>query len=141
MYRRNNQHFHQFVIYCSELYCSIQLNKCVFFIDKYSSQFACVVETKAEMASKRSKRSRGLWEKRIMYLSFIAGLLATFILLVAVSTDYWVTVTLARSQYRNDTDRDGEFYKTGHYHGLWRICRQEYVNTSADTDTSQHAIR
>ena len=67
-----------------------------------------------------------------MYAAFIVGLLATVILLIAVSTDYWVTVTLTYSQYRNDSERDGEFYKTGHYHGLWRICRQEFVNRSTD---------
>ena len=74
-----------------------------------------------------------------MYAAFVGGLLATVILLIAVSTDYWVTVELAYSQYRNDTGRDSEFYKTGHYHGLWRICRQEYINTSTDTDTPYHS--
>jgi len=85
------------------------------------------------MAKTASKRSRGMWEKRVMYVAFSGSLLSTIILLIAVSTDYWVTVTLTYSQYHNDTDRDGAFYETGHYHGLWRICRQEYINSSTDT--------
>jgi len=80
---------------------------------------------------------RGSWEKRCLCAFFVVGLLATVILLVSVSTDFWVAVTLAHSQYRNDTERNDDFYKTGHYHGLWRICRQEYVNHTDPPYSSQ----
>lgn len=85
--------------------------------------------SRAEKDNRRMKLERGA-----VYAAFCVGLFATFLFLIAVCSDHWVTVTYSSSQWRNDTGRGGPFYKTGHYHGLWRICRQEYVNETADVD-------
>lgn len=71
------------------------------------------------------------WERRLLYATFGVGLFGSLLLLIAISTNSWVTVTFPYSTLRNDSGRGGEFYKTGHYHGLWRICRQEYVNSTS----------
>jgi ABC-type glycerol-3-phosphate transport system permease component len=79
---------------------------------------------------KNARATQGVWMQRVLYAAFGLGLLATLLLLIAICTDFWVQVTYAHSEHRTDAERGGNFYKTGHYHGLWRICRQEYVNTS-----------
>jgi hypothetical protein len=88
-------------------------------------------------SSRQEKDERKfLWEDRILRAAFVAGLLATLLLLIAISTSKWVTVEYQHSVLYNHTNIGrGEFFKTGHYHGLWRICRQEYVNT---TDEAPH---
>jgi hypothetical protein len=84
--------------------------------------------------SRQEKGEKKLeWENRILKATFGLGLLATLLLLIAISTSQWVTVKYQYSVLYNETRIGrGEFYKTGHYHGLWRICRQEYVNTTSD---------
>lgn len=79
------------------------------------------------------------WETRILAASFAVGVVATLLFLVAYSSEYWVYVILARPQERSEANR-GEFLKVGHYHGLWRICRQEYWhhNKTASNDTYYH---
>lgn len=64
-----------------------------------------------------------LWEKRLLLTAFGCGVLASVLFLVSYSSEFWVFVVLRHPQQRNDTR--GEFLKTGHYHGLWKICRQE----------------
>lgn len=80
------------------------------------------------MASKtkeaEAKKARLLtFERRLLLTAFGCGLLATFLFIVSFSSEFWVYVELQTPQSRNETR--GEFLKTGHYHGLWKICRQE----------------
>jgi ABC-type glycerol-3-phosphate transport system permease component len=84
----------------------------------------------AKLSKKEKNENKLLWERRVLYGAFGLGLFASFLLLIAVSTEHWVNVKFPYSTLRNDTGRGGEFYKTGHYHGLWRICREEYVNST-----------
>jgi len=90
------------------------------------------------VSRKESKDEQKLiWEGRVLYGGFGLGLFATLLLLISVSTDHWVDVKFPYSTPRNDTGRGGEFYKTGHYHGLWRICREEYVNNTDVPENSE----
>ena len=63
-------------------------------------------------------------ENRILMGAFVCGLLATLFFLVSFSSEFWVHVTLNSPEKKYDKDR-GSFNKTGHYHGLWRFCRNE----------------
>lgn len=63
-------------------------------------------------------------ENRILVGAFACGLLATLFFLVSFSSEFWVHVTLKSPEKKFDKDR-GHFNKTGHYHGLWRFCRNE----------------
>lgn len=101
---------------------------------------ACVAAKMAETTRKEKNESKLKWEARVMYGAFGLGLLASLLLLIAISTSYWVTVEFPYSTLRNDTGRGGEFYKTGHYHGLWRICRQEYVNSTSEPYNSECSV-
>lgn len=82
---------------------------------------------------------RSVWEKRILIASFVTGVVATLLFLVAYCSEYWVYVVLATPQERSEAGR-GDFLKVGHYHGLWRICRQEYwyLNKTSSNDTYYH---
>lgn len=84
---------------------------------------------------KKGKMDMMVWETRILYAAFATGIVATILFLVAYSSEYWVLVSLKEPQPR--MDERGEFLKVGHYHGLWRICRQEYwhFNKTRSNDT------
>lgn len=84
---------------------------------------------------KKVKKDPLVWEMRILYAAFATGVIATLLFFVAYSSEYWVYVSLKEPQQRSD--ERGEFLKVGHYHGLWRICRQEYwyLNKTQSNDT------
>ncbi len=84
---------------------------------------------------KKEKDPALVWEPRILHAAFATGVLATLLFLIAYSSEYWVLVSLKETQQR--ADERGEFLKTGHYHGLWRICREEqwYINKTASNNT------
>lgn len=81
-------------------------------------------------------KDRSVLERRVLIASVAMGVVATLLFLVAYSSEYWVYVVLSKPQERSEANR-GEFLKIGHYHGLWRICRQEYwyYNKTASNST------
>jgi len=77
---------------------------------------------------KKAQRLTALkWEQRVLRAAFASGIIGSLLFLASFSSEYWVWVKFPNSQFRNDTGRQ-MYYKTGHYHGLWKICRQEYHN-------------
>ncbi len=65
-------------------------------------------------------------ERKILYGVTGMTILGVIIMLVIVSTDYWVILTIPSGVYRNAT----EGYETGYHSGLWKICRQELFNNT-----------
>lgn len=63
------------------------------------------------------------WERRFLLAAFASGVLASFLFILSFSTEFWVHVELSRPQAR--VDERGSYFKLGHYHGLWKICREE----------------
>lgn len=84
-------------------------------------------------------KDRSVLERRILLASIAIGVVATLLFLVAYSSEFWVHVSLTKLQEKNEPGR-GEFLKAGHYHGLWRFCRQEYWyrNKTASNETYYH---
>jgi len=85
-------------------------------------------------------KAKGILLQRVMWAAFGIGLFTSLLLLIAISTDFWVTVTFETSERRYEESRGGEFYKTGHYHGLWRICRQEFTIINNSTNETQSRL-
>ena len=87
------------------------------------------VETDDSMKPKKSpvesKYQSLVWEKRILIGAFVMGVLGTLLFIISFSTEFWIFVKLESPQKRIDEKRGGSYQKTGHYHGLWRICREE----------------
>lgn len=50
--------------------------------------------------------------------------IGVFLMLVSISTDYWVEIIIPQGQYRNSSGG----YVLKHHSGLWRICRTELDN-------------
>lgn len=78
-------------------------------------------------------------EQRLILVAFAVGLLATVIFIVAFSSEHWVHVTLQSLQQRNDSR--GVFLKQAHYHGLWRICREEFWYKNRTTSNETYPYR
>ena len=65
-------------------------------------------------------------QKRVLYAATGGTVFAVLLMLIAIGTDYWVTVDIPGGMYRNAT----KSYVTHHHSGLWRICRTEIDNSS-----------
>lgn len=63
-------------------------------------------------------------ERRILIGTAALTLLGIFLLLIAISADYWYVLHIPGGQYRNST----KSYVSKHHSGLWRICRSELDN-------------
>lgn len=76
----------------------------------------------SEKAARRIRRA-----KQILWTTFSLGILASVVLLIAMSTTGWVSVELPPGTYRNSTHS----YVLSHYAGLWRKCWSEWDNSSS----------
>ena len=63
-------------------------------------------------------------EKRIQLVASGFTLLGIILMLVVISTDYWVILTIPKGTYRPRT----QTIVLGHHSGLWRICISEIDN-------------
>jgi len=85
------------------------------------------------MLDKRQKEQLLALEYRVLRVAFVLGIIAALLFIISFSTEFWVWVKFPTLELRNDTNREPlPFYKTGHYHGLWKICRQEFRNETAE---------
>ncbi|ESN94107.1 hypothetical protein HELRODRAFT_180276 [Helobdella robusta] len=76
--------------------------------------------------SKREKIEQQIQrESQILQAAFACGVVGSVLFLISYSSEYWVFVTLGKTEQKEDTERGGKYLKTGHYHGLWRFCRNE----------------
>ena len=75
---------------------------------------------------KIKKEQDQIKRQRIMYVTTAFTVLGILILLVAISTDYWVILKIPGGIYRNST----QGFVFQHHSGLWRICRTEIDNRS-----------
>jgi len=83
------------------------------------------------MMDKKKKKDLLVVERRFLLVAFACGILAAVLFLISFCAEFWVWVEFPTADLRNDTDREPlPFYKVGHYHGLWKICRQEFRNSS-----------
>ena len=63
-------------------------------------------------------------EKRIQLVTGGFTVLGIILMLVVISTDYWVILTIPTGKYRART----QTIVMGHHSGLWRICVNEIDN-------------
>ena len=63
-------------------------------------------------------------EKRIQLVTSGFTLFGIILMLVVISTDYWVILTIPKGTYRPRT----QTIVLGHHSGLWRICISEIDN-------------
>ena len=63
-------------------------------------------------------------EKRIQLVASEFTLLGIILMLVVISTDYWVILTVPKGTYRPRT----QTIVLGHHSGFWRICINEIDN-------------
>jgi len=73
-------------------------------------------------------------EQRILQATFGLGLFVTLLFLIAVVTEYWVKVDMNVAVLTNDTERQVTFYRMGYNHGLWRVCEQEFYNSTVNVN-------
>jgi len=98
------------------------------------SQTKEIERIKKEEEAERKRLRKLEIERRILLATFGIAVVTSFVFLIALTSEFWVTVEFPVSVLvlRNETDRGVTFYKTGHYHGLWRICRKEFYNETAE---------
>ncbi|XP_074648908.1 transmembrane protein 114-like [Tubulanus polymorphus] len=65
-------------------------------------------------------------EKRLLKGFMVATVVAFFVMIISVATDYWLILDLKTGFYRNASDS----FLLKSYSGLWRICRIEVTNHS-----------
>lgn len=63
-------------------------------------------------------------EERVLYAATAGAVLGVILMIVSVSTDHWVIVTIPGGVYINAS----KSYLLNHHSGLWRICRHELKN-------------
>ena len=63
-------------------------------------------------------------EKRIQLVASGFTLFGIILMLVVISTDYWVILTIPKGSYQPRT----QTILMGHHSGLWRICVNEIDN-------------
>ena len=75
-------------------------------------------------------------EKRLCIATIASSIVGMVILIVCISTDHWVKLSIPGGQWNNRT----QSYIMSHYSGLWRICRHyKRNNTLPATHTTRCA--
>lgn len=75
-------------------------------------------------------------EKTILWCFVIGSIVGSCLMLISISTDYWVIVNIPNGVFRNATG--GYVFK--HNSGLWRICRSELYNDTSPVTISKSPV-
>lgn len=78
-----------------------------------------------------------IWEKRLLFGSTAATLLAFLFQIIAVGTTSWIHIQFRSAIVRNASGMD--VYITGYSGGLWRSCEEGYtVDSSGKKDDCKY---
>ncbi len=72
-------------------------------------------------------------EKRILLVTGVFTVLGIILMIVVISTDYWVILTIPTGSFRPER----EVIVTGHHSGLWRLCIGEIDNKTEPQTSSK----
>lgn len=80
-----------------------------------------------------------IWEKRLLFGSTAATLLAFLFQIIAVGTTSWIHIQFRSAFVRNASGMD--VYITGYSGGLWRSCEEGYtVDSSGKKDDCKYTM-
>lgn len=80
-----------------------------------------------------------IWEKRLLFGSTAATLLAFLFQIIAVGTTSWIHIQFRSAFVRNASGMD--VYITGYSGGLWRSCEEGYtVDSSGGKDDCKYTM-